>query len=66
MGPFVVREENGQESQSSLSSQPSAAWGEAGARPGAAGEGKQQFLRGFRGVLEAEGDLLARRAGHSP
>lgn len=58
-GAFCGEERNGQESQSSLSSQASVAWGEARARRGAGEEGKQQFLRGFRGVLEAEGDLLA-------
>lgn len=54
-GAFCRERRNGQGSQSSLSSQASAAWGEVRARPRAAGEGKQQFLRGFRGVLEAEG-----------
>ena len=34
------------------------------ALPGAGEEGKQQFLSGFLGMLETEGDLLARSSLH--
>lgn len=38
--------------------------GESTALPAAGEEGKQQFLSGFLGMLETEGDLLARSSLH--